>query len=97
RIAAQAQARAFREVRAHIGAADGRLAATAKERFGATAPLGRASEAGVLTLHCPPAAIQGLAHFLREHGAEAGAVAGPAHVFTRENALYARLEAGLAS
>jgi ATP phosphoribosyltransferase len=96
RIAAQAQARAFREVRAHIGAADGRLAATVQERFGATAPLGSASEAGVLTLHCPPEAIQGLANFLREQGAEAVTVAGLDYVFTRENALYARLEAGLA-
>ena len=97
RIAAQAQARAFREVRARIGAADGRLAATARERFGATAPLGSAGEAGVLTLHCPPDAIQGLANFLREQGAEAVTVAGLDYVFTRENALYARLEAGLAS
>ena len=97
RIAAQAQARAFREVRARIAAADGRLAATAQERFGATAPLGAASEAGVLTFHCPPDAIQGLANFLREQGAEAVTVAGLDYVFTRENPLYARLEAGLAS
>jgi ATP phosphoribosyltransferase len=97
RIAAQAQARAFREVRARIAAADGRLAATAQERFGATAPLGSANEAGVLTLHCPPDAIQGLANFLREQGAEAVTVAGLDYVFTRQNPLYARLEAGLAS
>jgi ATP phosphoribosyltransferase len=50
----------------------------------------------VLTLHCPPDAIQGLANFLREHGAEAVTVAGLDYVFTRENPLYARLEAGLA-
>ena len=84
-------------MRAHIGAADGRLAATAQERFGATAPLGSANEAGVLTLHCPPDAIQDLANFLREQGAEVVTVAGLDYVFTRENALYARLEAGLAS
>jgi ATP phosphoribosyltransferase len=96
RIAAQAQARAFREVRARIATADGRLAATAHERFGATAPLGMLSEAGVLTLHCPPDAIQGLANFLRDAGAEAVTVAGLDYVFTRQNALYARLEAGLA-
>jgi ATP phosphoribosyltransferase len=97
RIAAQAQARAFREVRARIATADGRLAATAQERFGATAPLGMLSEAGVLTLHCPPDSIQGLADFLREAGAEAVTVAGLDYVFTRQNPLYARLEAGLAS
>jgi ATP phosphoribosyltransferase len=96
RIAAQAQARAFREVRARIASADGALAAAAQGRFGATAPLGGTSEAGVLTLHCPPDAIQGLANFLREAGAEAVTVAGLDYVFTRQNPLYARLEAGLA-
>jgi ATP phosphoribosyltransferase len=95
RIAAQAQARAFREVRARIATADGRLAAAAQERFGATAPLGMLSEAGVLTLHCPPDSIQGLANFLRDAGAEAVTVAGLDYVFTRQNPLYARLEAGL--
>jgi ATP phosphoribosyltransferase len=96
RIAAQAQARDFREVRARIAATDGGLAATAQERFGATAPLGTTSEAGVLTFHCPPDAIQGLANFLREQGAQAVTVAGLDYVFTRENPLYARLETGLA-
>jgi ATP phosphoribosyltransferase len=96
RIAAQAEARAVREVRARIAAADGRLAAAVKERFGATAPLGAASDAGVLTLHCPPDAIQALASFLREAGADAVTVGGLDYVFTRENPLYAKLEAGLA-
>jgi ATP phosphoribosyltransferase len=96
RIAAQAGARAVREVRARIIAADGRLAAAVNERFGATAPLGAASDAGVLTLHCPPDAIQALASFLREAGADAVTVGGLDYVFTRENPLYARLEAGLA-
>jgi ATP phosphoribosyltransferase len=96
RIAAQAGARAVREVRARIAAADGRLAAAVKERFGATAPLGAASDAGVLTLHCPPDAIQALASFLREQGADAVTVGGLDYVFTRENPLYAKLEAGLA-
>jgi ATP phosphoribosyltransferase len=67
-----------------------------KERFGATAPLGAASDAGVLTLHCPPDAIQALASFLREAGADAVTVGGLDYVFTRENPLYAKLEAGLA-
>jgi ATP phosphoribosyltransferase len=96
RIAAQAGARSVREVRARIAAADGRLAAAVKERFGATAPLGAASDAGVLTLHCPPDAIQALASFLREAGADAVTVGGLDYVFTRENPLYAKLEAGLA-
>jgi len=96
RIAAQALARAFREVRARLASADSRLAATAQERFGATAPLGGAVEAGVLTLHCPPDAIQGLASFLRDQGADAVTVSGLDYVFTRHNPLYAKLEAGLA-
>jgi ATP phosphoribosyltransferase len=96
RIAAQAGARAVREVRARVADADSRLAAAAKERFGATAPLGGAIEAGVLTLHCPPDAIQPLATFLREHGADAVTVGGLDYVFTRHNPLYAKLEAGLA-
>jgi ATP phosphoribosyltransferase len=97
RIAAQARARAFREVRARVSMADGRLAAAAEERFGATLPLGGSSEAGVLTLHCPPDAIQALASFLREQGADAVTVAGLDYVFTRHNPLYARLKAGLAA
>jgi ATP phosphoribosyltransferase len=96
RIAAQAGARVVREVRARLATADSRLAAAAQERFGATAPLGGAAEAGVLTLHCPPDAIQALATFLREHGADAVTVSGLDYVFTRHNPLYAKLEAGLA-
>jgi ATP phosphoribosyltransferase len=95
RIAAQARARAFREVRARLARADSGLLATAQKRFGAIAPLGDASEAGVLTLHCPPEAIQALANFLREEGADAVTVGGLDYVFTRHNPLYAKLEAGL--
>ncbi|HXW24139.1 MAG TPA: ATP phosphoribosyltransferase [Xanthobacteraceae bacterium] len=95
RIAAQAGARAVREVRARIPNADARLAVAARERFAATAPLGGAVEAGVVTLHCPPEAVQALASFLRDHGAEAVTVSGLDYVFTRANPLYARLEAGL--
>ena len=95
RIAAQVGARAMREVRARIPSADARLAVAARERFAATAPLGGAVEAGVVTLHCPPEAVQALASFLRDHGAEAVTVSGLDYVFTRANPLYARLEAGL--
>jgi ATP phosphoribosyltransferase len=96
RIAAQAGAHSVREVRARLATADSRLAAAVEERFGATAPLGGGTQAGVVTLHCPPDAIQALATFLREQGADAVTVSGLDYVFTRHNPLYARLEAGLA-
>jgi ATP phosphoribosyltransferase len=49
----------------------------------------------MLTLHCPPNNIQGLASFLREHGAEAVIVAEIDYVFTQDNPLYAKLAAAL--
>ena len=49
----------------------------------------------MLTLHCPPGKVHGLASFLREHGAENVAVADLGYVFSRDNPLYARLAAGL--
>jgi ATP phosphoribosyltransferase len=49
----------------------------------------------MLTLHCPPARMHALANFLREKGAENVAVAGLDYVFSRENSLYAKLEAAL--
>jgi ATP phosphoribosyltransferase len=96
RIAAQARARAFREVRTRLATSDSGLAAAAEERFGAIAPLGGPIETGVLTLHCPPNAVHALASFLRERGADAVTVTGLDYVFMRDNPLYARLEAGLA-
>jgi ATP phosphoribosyltransferase len=49
----------------------------------------------MLTLHCPPKHVHGLASFLREHGAEAVSVAALDYVYTRENPLYERLVAEL--
>ena len=49
----------------------------------------------MLTLHCPPDNVQPLATLLRERGADAVSVARLEYVFARENALYAKLEAGL--
>ena len=49
----------------------------------------------MLTLHCPPAAVYALTSFLREHGAEAVAVADLDYVFSKDNPLFAKLEAGL--
>ena len=49
----------------------------------------------MLTLHCPPAAVHALAALLRERGAENVAVADFDYVFSRDNPLYAKLEAAL--
>jgi ATP phosphoribosyltransferase len=95
RIAAQARARAFREVRARFASCDARLVEQAKEKFGAVTPFGGPTSSGMLTLHCPPEQVYALTSFLRENGAEAVAVADLDYVFSRDNPLYARLEATL--
>ncbi|HZT24724.1 MAG TPA: ATP phosphoribosyltransferase [Pseudolabrys sp.] len=95
RIAAQARAGAFREVRARFAACDGKLVAAAQEKFGVLTPFGGPTSSGMLTLHCPPAHVYALTSFLRENGAEAVAVADLDYVFSRDNPLYAKLEAAL--
>jgi ATP phosphoribosyltransferase len=95
RIAAQARARAFREVRARFANGDDKLIATAKERFGTEDPFGGPTMSGLITLHCPPDQVYALTNFLRENGAEAVAVADLDYVFSRDNPLYAKLEAAL--
>jgi ATP phosphoribosyltransferase len=95
RVAAQQRARAFREVRARFAACDARLVDSAREKFGVVTPFGGPTLSGMLTLHCPPGEVYALTSFLRENGAEAVAVAELGYVFSRDNPLYARLEAGL--
>jgi len=95
RVAAQARAKAFREVRTRFAACDAQLLNSAKEKFGVVTPFGGPTSSGMLTLHCPPAQVYALTSFLRENGAEAVAVADLNYVFSRENPLYAKLEAGL--
>jgi ATP phosphoribosyltransferase len=95
RIAAQARARAFREVRTRFVRCDAALVADAKRRFGVESPFGGPTSSGMLTLHCPPGEVHALASFLLEHGAENVAVADLDYVYARENPLYARLQAGL--
>ncbi len=95
RIAAQARARAFREVRARFAACDAGLVETAREKFSVVTPFGGPTSSGMLTLHCPPGQVYALTSFLRENGAEAVAVAELGYVFSRDNPLYAKLEAGL--
>ena len=95
RIAAQARARAFREVRARFAACNATLVDNAKAKFGVATPFGGPTSSGMLTLHCPPDQVYALTAFLRDNGAEAVAVADLDYVFSKDNPLYAKLEAGL--
>jgi ATP phosphoribosyltransferase len=95
RLAAQARARAYREVRARFASNTDTLVKNAKQKFGIETPFGGATVTGLLTLHCPPEQVYALTNFLRENGAEAVAVAELDYVFSRDNPLFAKLEAGL--
>jgi ATP phosphoribosyltransferase len=95
RIAAQARARAFREVRARFAQCDEGLVADAKARFGVETPFGGPTSSGMITLHCPPGPVHALTGFLRERGARAVAVADLDYVFSSDNTLYSKLEAAL--
>jgi ATP phosphoribosyltransferase len=96
RIAAQGRARAYREVRTRSPAVNDAVLAEAKTQFNVAAPFGGPTSSGMLTLHCPPDKVHALASFLRDKGAESVTVADIDYVFSRENPLYAKLEAGLA-
>jgi len=95
RVAAQARARGFREVRARFAACDASLVDKAKQKFGVETPFGGPTSSGMLTLHCPPEQVYALTSYLRENGAEAVAVADLDYVFSRDNPLYAKLAAAL--
>jgi ATP phosphoribosyltransferase len=95
RIAAQARARAFREVRARFAGLDAKLVDEARQKFGIETPFGGPTSSGMLTLHCPPNQVYPLTGYLREHGAEAVSVAELDYVFSRDNPLYAKLAAAL--
>src|SRR5262249_36402340 len=95
RIAAQARAGAFREVRTRFAACDAALLAEAQQRFRVAAPFGAPTSSGRLTLHCPPKHGQALATLRRDKGSENVVVADLGYVFSRANPLYAKLEAGL--
>ncbi len=95
RIAAQARARAYREVRTRFPGCDEALLTEAKERFGVVSPIGGPTSSGMLTLHCPPAAVYELSSFLRDRGAESIIVAEIDYVFAPDNPLFAKLIAGL--
>jgi ATP phosphoribosyltransferase len=95
RIAAQARARAFREVRTRFARCDAALISEAKQRFGVETPFGGPTSSGMLTLHCPPKHVHELATLLRERGAQTVVVADLGYVFSSADSLYAKLEAVL--
>jgi len=82
-------------VRTRFQGCDETLLAAARKRFGVESPFGGPTSSGMLTLHCPPKHVHALAAFLRKRGADHVVVAELQYVFSRTNALYARLEAGL--
>ena len=95
RVAAQARARNFREVRTRFAGCDATLLDELKAKFGVVAPFDGPTSSGMLTLHCPPAHVAALAGVLRERGAETVSVASLDYVFDRDNPLYARLTAAI--
>ena len=82
-------------MRARFANCDAALVESAKQKFGIATPFGGPTSSGMLTLHCTPEQVYALTSFLRENGAEAVAVADLVYVFSRDNPLYAKLEAGL--
>jgi ATP phosphoribosyltransferase len=95
RIAAQARARAFREVRTRFAGCDDAVLLAAKEKFGVATPFGGPTSSGMLTLHCPPGNVYALANFLRQKGAAAVSVVALEYVFSLDNPLYEKLKAGI--
>jgi ATP phosphoribosyltransferase len=95
RVAAQARARAYREVRTRFPGCNDAMLAEAKSRFGVVAPFGGPTSSGMLTLHCPPGTVYDLACFMRERGAQSITVAEIEYVFSPDNPLYAKLVGGL--
>ena len=95
RIAAQARARAYREVRTRFPNCNDTLLGAVRNKFGVITPFGGPTSSGMLTLHCPSAQVYALAGVLREQGAESIVVAEIDYVFAPDNPLYAKLSAGL--
>lgn len=95
RIASQDRAHAFREMRTRFKGCDDALLRQARERFGIVTPFGGPTSSGMLTLHCPPDQVFGLADFLRDKGAQAISVSDIDYVFTQDNPLFEKLKAGM--
>ncbi len=96
-IAARARASKYKEVRTRFVGCDDAMLAEAHNRFGVVSPFGGPTSSGMLTLHCPPAQLYALGSFLRANGADTVSVGSLDYVMDRDNPLYARLEAFLAT
>ncbi|MBS7541013.1 ATP phosphoribosyltransferase [Ancylobacter lacus] len=97
RVTAAKRAATMREVKTRFAACDADVVAQAVSRFRAVAPFGAPTSSGMVTLHCPPDTLHGLAVFLREQGASTVSVGPLDYVFAAENPLYERLETKLAA
>jgi ATP phosphoribosyltransferase len=95
RIAAQARARAFREVRTRFAACNDALLGEFRNKFGVVTPFGGPTSSGMLTLHCPIAHVHALASAMRGKGAESIVVAQIDYVFAPDNPLFTKLADGL--
>jgi ATP phosphoribosyltransferase len=95
RIAGEARARLYKEVRTRFAGCNAELLRIAAKSFGVMTPFGGPTSSGMLTLHCPPDHVHELASFLRQHGAESVIVAGIDYVFTSDNPLFTKLTAAL--
>ncbi len=93
RMAAEKRARTMREVRTRFSSCDNSLVAEAVETYRCVAPFGGPTSSGMLTLHCPPDTLHGLATFLRARGASMVTVGAIDYVFSTENPLFEALEA----
>ncbi len=96
RLVAEKRARTMREVRTRFSRCDAALVDEAVTRFRCVAPFGGPTSSGMLTLHCPPDTLHGLATFLRGHGASMVTVGGIEYVFAADNPLFEALERRLA-
>ncbi|MCB4770587.1 ATP phosphoribosyltransferase [Ancylobacter sp. Lp-2] len=95
RVTAAKRAATMREVKTRFSACDTAIVTEAVERFRAVAPFGAPTSSGMVTLHCPPDTLHGLAVFLREKGASSVSVGPLDYVFAAENPLFEKLEARL--
>src|SRR5262249_5874255 len=95
RIAAQARAQSFREVRTRFPACNDTMLTEAKEKFGVVTPFGGPTSSGMLTLHCPRDGVYELASFMRARGAQSIIVGEIEYVSAPDNPLYARWADGL--
>ncbi|MDI4656625.1 ATP phosphoribosyltransferase [Xanthobacter autotrophicus] len=95
RLGAEKRARTMREVRTRFASCDASLVEQAVARYRCVAPFGGPTSSGMLTLHCPPGTLHGLATFLREQGASMVTVGPIEYVFAADNPLFEALEARL--